>query len=587
MMEYLNESTWPEALAEALLGWAQQLHPELAEPGNTIAETLRRCVAQLEAERADGHVLLPLNPVDAARLRASGLVEPDPAQPQGLPLVINAANQLYLHRDHEHEQALATRIAQLRAAPPAAIPPQPLRRLFPLADGEIDWQAIAVAQALRQRLTLISGGPGTGKTSTVLRLLACVLAEQPAARIRLAAPTGKAAQRMLEALQDGLARLPADLAASLSERLPDQALTLHRLLGADGQGGFQHGAERPLALDWLIVDEASMLDLGLARQLFDALPDSARLVLLGDRHQLAAVENGAVFAELSESPGWSEATRAALQQALGLAELPARPGPLPDLAIAFTRSHRFAADSGIGRLAACVRDGDADAALALLAEAPSDLCWLGPSTDALTDELQRGLSAYAQALSRLWQQPGDIALELAVWQAWDGFRVLCAGHGGPLGTRAVNALAARLLAQALPPGCTPELGQPLLVTRNQAESGLLNGDILLLLPRPDGRLQARLRRGSETQSLPLTRLPAELAGAFALSVHKAQGSEFDTTLLLVPELASNSREWLYTGATRARHRLRLIGSEAALRAAIQRPTQRRSALQEQLRSIGA
>lgn len=590
MMEHLNESSWPEALAEALLGWAQQLHPELGEPGNTIAETLRRCVAQLEAERADGHVLLPLKPVDAARLRASGLVEPDPAQPQGLPLVINAANQLYLHRDHEHEQALAARIAQLRAAPPAAIPPQPLRRLFPLADGEIDWQAIAVAQALRQRLTLISGGPGTGKTSTVLRLLACVLAEQPAARICLAAPTGKAAQRMLEALQDGLARLPADLAASLSERLPDQALTLHRLLGADGQGGFQHGAERPLALDWLIVDEASMLDLALARQLFDALPDSARLVLLGDRHQLAAVENGAVFAELSESPGWSEATRAALQQALGLVELPARPSPLPDLAVQFTRSHRFAADSGIGRLATCVRDGNADAVLALLTEAPSDLCWLGQSDalpDALTDELQRGLSAYAQALSRLWQQPGDMALELAVWQAWDGFRVLCAGHGGPLGTRAVNALAARLLAQALPPGCTPELGQPLLVTRNQAESGLLNGDILLLLPRPDGRLQARLRRGSETQSLPLTRLPAELAGAFALSVHKAQGSEFDTTLLLVPELASNSREWLYTGATRARHRLRLIGSEAALRAAIQRPTQRRSALQEQLRSIGA
>lgn len=578
MMEHLNESSWPEALAEALLGWAQQLHPELGEPGNTIAETLRRCVAQLEAERADGHVVLPLNPVDAARLRASGLVEPDPAQPQGLPLVINAANQLYLHRDHEHEQALAARIAQLRAAPPAAIPPQPLRRLFPVADGEIDWQAIAVAQALRQRLTLISGGPGTGKTSTVLRLLACVLAEQPAARIRLAAPTGKAAQRMLEALQDGLARLPADLAASLSERLPDQALTLHRLLGADGQGGFQHGAERPLALDWLIVDEASMLDLALARQLFDALPDSARLVLLGDRHQLAAVENGAVFAELSESPGWSEATRAALQQALDLVELPARPGPLPDLAIEFTRSHRFAADSGIGRLAACVRDGDADGALALLAAGSPDLAWLAEGE--LKAALADGLRPYASALAALWQQPRDAELLDAVWAAWDGFRVLCAGHAGPQGTLAVNALAARWLAQQLPAGAPAELGQPLLVTRNQAE--LVNGDILLLLPGADQRLRACLRRGSETLSLPLTRLPEGLAGAFALSVHKAQGSEFGRCLLLLPVLDWTRREWLTTGLTRARQQLALLGSETALRATIARPTERRSGLRDAL-----
>ncbi len=588
MNDRLNESSWPQALADALLGWAQQLHPELAEPGNPIAETLRRCVAQLEAERAAGHVRLPLSAVDAARLRASGLVEPDPGrsqtQPLGLPLVIDAASQLYLHRDHEHEQALAARIAALHAAPPSPIAEQPLRRLFPaLEHGEIDAQAIAVAQALRQRLTLISGGPGTGKTSTVLRLLACVLAEQPAARIRLAAPTGKAAQRMLEALQDGLARLPTDLANRLAERLPDQALTLHRLLGADGQGGFQHGAERPLALDWLVVDEASMLDLALARQLFDALPPEGRLVLLGDRHQLAAVENGAVFAELSQEPGWSETTRAALQKALGLAELPPRPSPLPDLAIQFERSHRFAADSGIGRLAACVRDGDADTALALLAEAPSDLCWLGESPEALPGELQRGLSGYAHALSQLWPRPGDAALELAVWQAWDGFRVLCAGHGGPLGTQAVNALAARMLAARLPADAPPELGQPLLVTRNQAETGLVNGDILLLLPAANGGLQAQLRRGSETQSLPRARLPAELDGAFALTVHKAQGSEFDTTLLLVPQLDRNSREWLYTGATRARRMLRLLGSEAALRAAIENPTQRRSGLAEALR----
>lgn len=594
MTDQTPESPWPQAQAEALLGWAQQLHPELAAPGNPIAETLRRCVTQLEAERVDGHVRLTLSAVDAARLRASGLVEPDPAQPIGLPLVITEGQQLYLHRDHEHEQALAARIAALHASPPSPIAEQPLRQLFPDgAPGEIDAQAIAVAQALRQRLTLISGGPGTGKTSTVLRLLVCVLAAQPAARILLAAPTGKAAQRMLEALQGGLPRLPAALAAGLAERLPDQALTLHRLLGADGNGGFRHGADRPLALDWLIVDEASMLDLALARQLLDALPSEGRLVLLGDRHQLAAVENGAVFAELSETPGWSEPTRAALQQALGLPALPPRPAPLPDLAVHFERSHRFAADSGIARLAATVRDGDADAALAVLAAPSADLAWLSDS--GLDAALAEGLSPYAQALRALWAQPDETQRLDACWAAWDGFRVLCAGHSGPWGSLAVNAAAARWLAQQLPAGAPAELGLPLLVTRNQGE--LVNGDILLLLPKdandangpngPNGptgpaRLAACLRRGPETRWLPRERLPEDLAGAFALTVHKAQGSEFGRCLLLLPELSWTRREWLTTGITRARQQLQLLASEAALRATIARPTERRSGLREAL-----
>lgn len=601
-----NESPWPQALADALLGWAQQLQPALSQPGNPMAETLRRCVAQLEAERADGHVLLPLSITDAARLRASGLVEPDSAQPQGLPLVIDAANQLYLHRDHAHEQALAQRIAALWAAPPAEIAPQPLRRLFPaLAEGEADAQALAVAQALRQRLTLISGGPGTGKTSTVLRLLVCVLAAQPndkPARIALAAPTGKAAQRMLEALRDGLPRLPADLAAATEAQLPTEALTLHRLLGANGQGGFAHGLDHPLALDWLVVDEASMLDLALARQLFDALPPEGRLVLLGDRHQLAAVENGAVFAELSEAPGWREPTRAALQQALGLQSLAPRPSlmpnPLPDLAVQFERSHRFAAGSGIGRLATSLRDGDADGALALLREPTADVRWLPePTPAALAELLQAGLAGYAAALRELLALPADAARLGAVWRAWGAFRVLCAGHAGPWGTQALNTKAAELLRRQLPAGAAPQTGKPLLVTRNQAPdglgrglaNGLVNGDILLLLPAADGSgLQASLRRGSSEAplQLPLAALPAELDGAFAMTVHKAQGSEFDTVLLLLPEAARLSREWLYTGATRARSALTLLGAEATLRSSCARRSERRSGLREALLAQG-
>ncbi len=572
---------WPERVAATLVGWARSLHPDLAQP---LADTVQRCVSQLEADRAAGHVLLPLNAKDAAQLRATGLVEDDPLQPSGRPLVIDAAQQLYLHRDFEHELALARAIRQLRDAPPKPIATQPLRALFPATESvEIDWQALAVAQALRQRLTIISGGPGTGKTSTVVKLLACVLAAQPEARIALAAPTGKAAQRMLEALRAGAAQLApllgTALQAQLSAALPSEALTLHRLLGA-GPQGFAYGQNQRLQLDWLVVDEASMLDLALARQLFDALPDGAQLVLLGDRHQLAAVENGAVLAEMSQAPAWTPACQLALQAALGLPALDlATAGELPDLAISFQRSHRFAANSGIGRFAQLVRDGDAEAAALTLQEGAADLRALPPTAN-LPSLLAEGFGLYAQVLAQLWQQPGDMPLLDACWQAWDRFRVLCAGHAGPLGTRAVNDAAAAWLRTALPHSAPSELGQPLLITRNQGASGLVNGDIALLLPDASGQLQAQLRRGSGSAALclPLERLPPDLAGAFALTVHKAQGSEFDAVLLLVPELEWLSREWLYTGATRARRHLQVLTSDAALHGAVARPTQRRSGL---------
>jgi exodeoxyribonuclease V alpha subunit len=576
---------WPQALATQLLAWAKTLEPEF---GGAPAETLLRCVQQLEAAREQGHVLIELGAVDAARLRASGLVDEPGSDgfPRGLPLVLDGQH-LYLHRDHEHERALAARIAELLRAPPRPIAAQPLRQLFPApTPGEIDWQALAVAQALRQRLTVISGGPGTGKTSTVVKLLACVLAAEPTARIALAAPTGKAAQRMLEALRSGLSQLPAGLLAGLDQALPEQALTLHRLLGADGRGGYRQGSgpgQQALQLDWLIVDEASMLDLALARQLFDALPAEGRLVLLGDRQQLAAVENGAVLAELSQHPCWSEACRDALQQALGLETLslpaPLGEAALPDLALQFQRSHRFAFDSGIGRLAACLRDGDTEAALALLRSGAADLRWQqGEGSAAWGPAVAEGYAAYAAALRALLSAPGDAQLEDAVWRAWEGFRVLAAGHAGPLGTVAVNDWTANWLRGQLPATAPAGLGQALLVTRNLGE--LVNGDIALMLPDGAGALKAQLRRGSEATPLDLApqRLPDELAGAFALTVHKAQGSEFTRALLLLPELEWTSREWLYTGATRARQGLALIGSEAALRNALARPTLRRSGL---------
>lgn len=566
---------WPEQLADALAALALQLQPEL---GASLLATLRRCVARLESEREAGHVCLPLSAVDAARLRATGLV--GDAMGDGRPLVIDD-EQLYLQRDHEHERVLAGHMAQRMAQPTLALPEAALARLralFPPHDAaEPDWQAVAVAQALRRSLTAISGGPGTGKTSTVVKLLACVLAAEPGARIALAAPTGKAAQRMLEALREGAERLGLQ-----GLPLPQQAVTLHRLLGA-GPQGYRHGPQSPLPLDWLVVDEASMLDLALARQLFDALAPGTRLVLLGDRHQLAAVENGAVFAELSRAPCWSASLAAQLAQDLQRPlPLPQGDGALHDLAVAFTRSHRFAADSGIGRLATAVREGQAEALAPLLNAACADLHWLpcedaAPPLEALNPLLETGFAAYRSAVLRLWQHGGSDA---EVWRAWGAFRVLCAGHHGPWGTRALNQGCAQRLQAALPPGAPAQLGLPLLVTRNQGP--WVNGDVLLLLPAAAGGLEAAVQRGESLLRQPLEQLPSELDGAFAMTVHKAQGSEFDAVLLLLPPPQAQgvvpSREWLYTGATRARKQLSLMGSATTLQQALACPGQRRSGL---------
>lgn len=578
-------AAWPDALADSFAALALELEPQLAP---NLLDTLRRCVARLELERQAGHVCLPLSAPEAARLRACGLVEDDPAQPQGRPLVIDAESRLYLQRDHEHERALARHIARQLDQPMQALPEAALarlRELFPPQHAEEpDWQAVAVAQALRRPLTAISGGPGTGKTSTVVKLLACVLAAEPGARIALAAPTGKAAQRMLEALREGAERLGLQ-----GLPLPQQALTLHRLLGA-GPRGFRHGPQAPLLLDWLVVDEASMLDLQLARQLFDALGPGTRLVLLGDRHQLAAVENGAVFAELSRAPAWSAELAAQLAQDLQRPlRLPPSEHALRDLAVAFTRSHRFKADSGIGRFAAAVREGQAEALAPLLAAGLPDLHWLpcheaAPPTQPLEAQLQAGFAAYREALLRLWQGTGS---EAEVWRAWAAFRVLCAGHHGPWGTRALNERCAQQLQGALPPGAPPQLGLPLLVTRNQGP--WVNGDVLLLLPSTGGGLEAAVQRGESLQRVPLEQLPAALDGAFAMTVHKAQGSEFDAVLLLLPPTPAQgggpSREWLYTGATRARQRLSLIGSDTALHQVLANPDERRSGLMRMLARI--
>ncbi len=580
-------------------GFALQVERWARAQGDDAATAtrVRQAAHALSLATGDGHVCLPLADLDAGEglrrvLLSSGVVG-TPAAPRARPLILDDEDRLYLHRHFDYERRLAQRLMRAATAAPAAVDAATQQRLKTLFGREAgpDWQKIAAALALRQRLVVVSGGPGTGKTTTVVNLLACLIEQNPQARIALAAPTGKAAARMSEALRQRAAHLPP----ALRERLPAQAATVHRLLGAF-PGGFTHHAGRPLAIDALVVDEASMLDLALATRLLEAVPESARLILLGDKDQLAAVESGAVFAELSADPSLSAAC---IDELARLCELPAAaivPGtpleasPLRDSVVWLTRNFRFAADSGIARAAASVRDGRSDALLARLRQGEDEaLHWLDDGAAAPAPAtwqcMREGYAAYLQAVR---EARGDIA---AITRAFERFRVLCAVREGPRGVEAINRrLADEARTLLAPDSVTPWFtGRPVMVLRNDPLLKLFNGDIGITLPDADGAPRVHFADAAGGfRAVPAPRLPPHET-AFAMTVHKAQGSEFDEVLVLLPAQRSRvlTRELLYTALTRARRRVHLAADAAVLAAAVAARTRRQSGLLTRLRDASA
>jgi exodeoxyribonuclease V alpha subunit len=609
-----NLGTAPEDPAEALAeGFAQHVEGwARAQSADTATVSLaRRAALELSRATAEGHVCLRLADLAArlaadapdmadlrsvrSRLLASGVVG-TPEAPAAMPLLLDDQDRLYLHRHFDYERRLARRLLLAAQAAPTVVSAATRERLDSLfgRDALPDWQKLAAALALRQRLVVISGGPGTGKTSTVVNLLACLIAQDPQLRIALAAPTGKAAARLGDALRQRAAHLPQ----ALRDKLPAQSHTVHRLLGAQ-PGGFRHHAGRPLAIDVLVVDEASMLDLALATRLLEAVPGSARLILLGDKDQLAAVESGAVFAELSADPGLGHDCVQALADLSGVPAELITPGaaveasPLRDSVVWFTRNYRFAAGSGIALAADDIRLGRAGEFIARLRqEADDSVHWLddaGVSPGAAT--LHCMAEGYAPYLDVVQRDPADVT---AVTLAFERFRVLCALREGPRGVNAINEQLSRLARSRLapPPGASaPDArspwyaGRPVMVLRNDPLLKLFNGDIGITLPSADGGLMVFFADADGGhRAVPILRLPAHET-AFAMTVHKAQGSEFDQLLVLLPERRSRvlTRELLYTAVTRSRHRLQLASGTAVLAAAIDTRTRRDSGLLARLR----
>jgi exodeoxyribonuclease V alpha subunit len=553
------------------------------------------------------------------------------------PLVLDQGGRLYLHRYWKYETALAQAIARLAADPAPVVDPQRLKtglaRLFPQARAqEVNWQLVAAFAATRRRLCIISGGPGTGKTRTAVVLLALLLEQSLAMRVAVCAPTGKAAARLQEAVKNAKATLPCE--PEIKDRLPAEASTIHRLLGyIPDSAFFRHDAENPLPFDTVVVDEASMVDLALMAKLLAAVPRSGRLILLGDKDQLASVEAGAVLADLcngGEPRRFSEPFLNELKTITGLGPASApgvgRTSLLSDCIVELRRNYRFGEQSGIYQLSQAVNQGDAEQAIEVLGTVaagilpavepgilpgglgfrrPMDVAISGaspggrmpPSTagrvPAATGLAWRPLpapGALKQALKphvlsryNAYLQSADAGQAL---QAFGGFRVLCALRNGPYGVENLNRLVEEILAEAglIQTDAQFYAGQPVMVVRNDYNLKLFNGDIGILRASNDNESRACFAGPDQTirDFLPL-RLP-EHETAYAMTVHKSQGSEFERVLLILPSEDSPllTRELVYTGLTRASQEVELWSNAEILATAIRRKISRRSGLREAL-----
>ena len=491
---------------------------------------------------------------------------------------------VYLDRYHREEVQVAADLARREAAAPPVVDEQMLvrglDRVFP-ADGWAE-QRDAVRTAATRWTTVLAGGPGTGKTSTVAGLLTLLLEQAEGSglrpRIALAAPTGKAAARLRESVLGSLAHLPEQDRQRLGTDI--EAVTLHRLLGwrPDSGNRFRRDRSNPLPHDIVVLDEASMLSLTHTARLLEALRPSARLLLVGDPDQLASIEAGAVLADLvagyAGDDGGDGRTIGG-REAAG-AERPASTGPVARL----WTSHRFGEE--IGTLAEAVRTGDADRVLQLLAAAaPGDPVQHLVAKDPLAaDELLRPqLLAHALRLQEL-AGAGEYANAL---QELGEQRLLCAHRDGPWGVRPWNDRIERWLFEATGGFGRARAGHPLLVTANDRGLGLYNGDTGVTSVRADGRAVGVFGE-PEAPIVHAASSLAEVETAYAMTIHKSQGSQARSVTVLLPEPDSRllTRELLYTAITRAQQSVVLVGSAEAVRAAVERRTQRATGLRHRV-----
>lgn len=562
-------SLWPEPPKRSASEPAETQRSAATTPPEWLAH---RSLDQLCAALADSAVVAV----------ATETTEPPVDSESGNTPLVLVGHHLYLRRYWSNEQTIQSSLRHRLETPKTTVPGLGplLDTLFPREDKNPDWQRVACALASRSPFTLITGGPGTGKTRTVLRLLALLQAQRldtdpdEPLRIRLAAPTGKAAARLSESISGEIDALP--LPESVRAAIPREVTTLHRLLSPrPGSRLFRHDRHNPLHADLVVVDEASMIDQELTARLLDALRPETRLVLLGDKDQLASVEAGAVLGELCEgadSGQYTAETVAWVSEHSGdnISAWQAGGTPLLQHIVKLRESRRFRGDGGIGAFAEAVRTGDFNKANALLDSDKPGIARLtlnASNAPALDQACAQGYRHYLEILHSTrpigddWE--GTHGWAQAVLEALARFQVLAAVRQGPLGVGQLNRRIARQLKHD---GWIERdhgwfEGRPVMVTRNDYESGLRNGDVgICLNTRLPGEAEPRLRVAFELPGYGIRLfLPSRLEAiesVFAMTVHKSQGSEFREVLVVLPQpgLSQSGRELLYTAVTRARER---------------------------------
>ena len=504
------------------------------------------------------------------------------------PLILENKNRLYLNRYWTYQESLTKfikdRVHKIQEINNPLVVNNLLDRLFSgNSNGKIDWQKFSAITALLKDFCVITGGPGTGKTHTVAKILALLLAQNNCGnlRIQLAAPTGKAAVR----LQDSIKQVKKELNCpdEIRAMIPEEAATIHRILGTIPYSPyFRHNTDNPLEVDVIVVDEASMVDLALMTKLTSALPSNSKLILLGDNNQLASVEAGAVLADICGSTleqyytqEFVERIEGLYRQKLEIKTIETNKSGIKDCIVRLQKSYRFESQKGIGALSQFVNSGEADHAIDVLqSDQYPDVTWHDLTDHILPDILHEfGKISDSKNIAELFNQ-------------FERFRILCALREGPFGVKAINAQVEQFIKRKnnIKQNELWYAGQPILITENDYSLNLFNGDLGIVFPNDDNDNELRVffpGPDGALRKLRPFRLPVyEIA--YAITVHKSQGSEFDKVIMILPDKDSPilSRELLYTGITRAAKQVEVWSNEQVFRAAVSRKTKRTSGLRD-------
>lgn len=490
------------------------------------------------------------------------------------PLIFDGS-RLYLYRYWRYEHDLATSlVCRARLSTNATSPP--------VANEKIDLQEMAIFGATSRQLTILTGGPGTGKTRTIAQMLIALLQATPAhLRIALAAPTGKAAARLIDTLNDAVASL--NLPTNLSASLPRESFTLHRLLGTIPYSPrFKHHELQQLPFDVIIIDEVSMVDTALMAKLVAAIPLRCKLILVGDSDQLPSIEAGSVFADMcsTEPPVSCTVAEPGVDNELETVHpLPTPTDPLAPCRVNLIKNYRFLENSGILAVSQAIRTGNSIGALTLLKDpAYTDCHWIElPHAEALRSTLTERIYAFATTLNAI-KDPQKALLYS------NRLRILCALREGPWGINACNETVQQMFGNKKRQATQPDYyaGMPIMITANSYPLNLYNGDTGILLPDPVSphTLVAYFSLGGGSlQQFPLVRLPT-FTCAYAMTIHKSQGSEFDEVVVVLPPVTSPllTRELLYTAFTRARKKIELWSPRAVLEQTIKTKDERMTGL---------